>query len=248
MASVTLVQTTLYHMGLEWLGERIQPELLPLFHNIDLLVIALALSISFLQWKKGTEGGFARIFSLNMLLFFPAILDFSRFNWVGLVIGFVPDPGVGALWVFGVGLLLQINYLWIRHTLRFRSTRKDLLQRGATDEDINKISSGQMWYLTILMMGTALITGSIYVVTPLVRRYISEYIDYIPNPNMVIGLFTVIILSISIILYLRSGSRVENEDTALDYSSNLTEENLEKDIMDEERDENTEGGKPTLQN
>jgi hypothetical protein len=188
-----------------------------LINYFDLFIIALSLTLAFWQWKKGTETAFTRIFSLNMLLYFPAIMDFSRFNWIGLIIGLIPSPKVSPLWVFAVGLLLQLNYLWIRQTLRFRYTRISLTQRGATLEAVNKISGGKMWYLTCVILGTALASVAMYMSASFIMTNIMDRITSLPYPQLLVGMATTILLAVSTILYLRGSSaqqetRVDNND------------------------------------
>ncbi len=231
MASVTLVQTTLYHNGLQWLTTHSPPELMILINYFDLFIIALSLTLAFWQWKKGTETAFTRIFSLNMLLYFPAIMDFSRFNWIGLIIGLIPSPKVSPLWVLAVGLLLQLNYLWIRQTLRFRYTRISLTQRGATLDAVDKISGGKMWYLTCLIIGTALASAAMYMSASFIMTNMMDRVTSLPYPQLLVGMVTTVVLAVSTILYLR-GSAAQHQETEVDNNDfNQTDVNH---VIDEE--------------
>jgi hypothetical protein len=243
MSSVTLVQTTLYNNGVSWLETHSPPELMLLIKYFDLLIIALSLMLTFWQWKKGTENAFTRIFSLNMLLFFPAIMDFSRFNWIGLIIGLIPSPKVSPLWVFAVGLLLQVNFLWMRQTLRFRFTRENLLQSGATLKAVNKISGGQMWYLMSIILGTSLASICIFMSASFTMGYIMDSISSLPYPQLLVGIITAILLSVSIILYLRGSSKQQEEQATLN-ENHFNQPDIKPDINEEtdpqEKDQNRE--------
>jgi len=141
MAAVTMVQTTLYDKIINMIKDSFMGPLLePYMPYFNLAVMVLALALCFMLWRKGDIGSFSKLFSLNMLMFFFAVLDFSTFNWVGLILDLMPSPKVDDRWVFSVGLLLQVTYLLLRYTYRFREDRVELLNRGALEEDINQVS------------------------------------------------------------------------------------------------------------
>jgi hypothetical protein len=201
MASITFIKTTLYNHAVTWIGERIFKESPPFMNYLDIVIIAASLSLCAYYWKKGEELSYARIFSINMLLFFPAILDFSYFNWIGLIFGLVPNPEVPSIWVFGVGLLVQMTYIWLRCTLRFRS------KRGATEEDIDGVTGGQVKYLSIIALAAGISSCLIYLSVPYIQRYITSLTTILPYPHITIGIITAILLSVSTIYYLRGSSR-----------------------------------------
>jgi hypothetical protein len=173
---------------------------------IDIGVIALSLILSFYMWGKENEIWIGRLFSFNMLMFFPAVLDFSTFNWVSVIIDYTPNPGVTAYWVFAVGLALQLTYLLLRYTVRFRYLRTELETRGAIQEEIDKVSSGQMNYLAILSVLTAIITAGTYLLIPFLRRYLSVVSSQLPFNHIVIGITVVLWIAAALIIYLRSTS------------------------------------------
>ncbi|MCK5670608.1 hypothetical protein KAI10_04445, partial [Candidatus Bathyarchaeota archaeon] len=147
MAAVTMVQTTLYNKLLDKVSNYFGPPLDPYLPYINIGIIIAVLFLAFTFWRKGDEIWFGRLFSMNMLMFFPAVLDFSTFNWIGLIFNLTPIPGLSGLWVFGVGLLLQVTYLSLRYTVRFRYTRDELEGRGASMDDIDAVTRGQVGYL-----------------------------------------------------------------------------------------------------
>ena len=206
MAAVTMVQTTLYNKILTKLsnsviGPLIQPYL-PYF-NIALILIVLFVAFSF--WRKGDEVWFGRLFSLNMLMFFPSVLDFSTFNWVGLIFDLTPTPGVTNIWVFGVGLLLQLTYLLLRYTVRFRYVREELKGRGADMQDIDDITQGQVGYLILLTTISGALTAGIYVATPYFSNYAFNPLSGLPVPHILVGFLVVVFIAAAVVMYLRSG-------------------------------------------
>jgi hypothetical protein len=171
MAAVTMVQTTLYNKIITKISNSfIGPVLDPYMPYFNVSIILLALFLSFSFWRKGDEIGFGRIFNLNMLMFFPSVLDYSTFNWIGLIFDLQPTPGVTHVWVFSVGLLLQVSYLMLRYTVRFRYMRGELWGRGSNEQDINDITRGQVSYLILLASITAIITGAVYLVLPYITN------------------------------------------------------------------------------
>ncbi|MCW4048288.1 MAG: hypothetical protein NWE89_00995 [Candidatus Bathyarchaeota archaeon] len=207
MAAVTMVQTSLFAKIVamitnSFLGRLLEPYM-PYF-NLAVIVLAVFLCITF--WRKGDEIWFGRIFSLNMLMFFPAVLDFSTFNWVGLILDLGPGTQVTDIWVFAVGLLLQVTYLMLRYTVRFRYMRDELIHRGAVEEDLEHVSRGQMGYLTLLVFLTIGFTGGIYIAIPYVNQFTSEYLRDLPMPHAVIGFVVVLLIAASMILYLRGSN------------------------------------------
>lgn len=211
LASITFIQTTLYASAISWVRMRIAEELIPFLNHLDLLIIAASIALSVILWRRGTEASFARIFMMNMFLYFPAVLDFSIFNWVALIFGLVPRGELSTMWVFSVGLILQVTYLWLRHTIRIRFTREELQKRGALEEDLDKITGGQMWYLGTLSSGASLISILIYLAIPYIQSLLMGRIHEIPNPHIVIGILSALLLSGTLIFYLR-GSSIENRE------------------------------------
>lgn len=219
MAAVTLVQTSIY--------EKLKPYILivigPILNLIgadpaylDMVILGLVMALSFTFWRRGDEAGFGRLFSLNMLMFFPAVVDFSMFNWVNLILPYDPSPGVTALWVFGVGLLLQVAYLALRYTVRFRMLQDELTERGAERGDIDVVSKGQMYYLTFLVVGTTAICAGVYYLVPLMGDLVSLEAFRVPYPHMVIGAACTLLIAAATILYLRGGGRrLGSDETGL---------------------------------
>jgi hypothetical protein len=209
MAAVTMVQTTLYERIINMITDSfIGPLLEPYMSYFNLAVIVLALALCFMLWRKGDIESFGRLFSLNMLMFFPAVLDFSTFNWVGLILDLMPSPRVTDLWVFSVGLLLQVTYLMLRYTYRFREDRVELLNRGALEEDINQVSRGQMGYLTLIVSATTATTAVIYVVVPYLNEYLRQSLNSLPyfirsKAPVFVGIIVILGIATSLILYLR---------------------------------------------
>jgi hypothetical protein len=208
MVSITLVQTTLFGVLIEKISERFAgTEIIPYLQYIDLIIISLAVILNVYMWSKESEVWFGRLFSFNMLMFFPAVLDFSTFNWISLILDYTPNPGVTALWVFAVGLVLQITYLLLRYTVRFRYLRKNLEVRGALQEDIDQVTGGQMNYLAALSILTAGLTTGIYLIIPYLNSYMAVISNILPNNHIVIGIIVVFWISAALILYLRVSSR-----------------------------------------
>ena len=209
MAAVTMVQTTLYDKVINMIKDSFMGPLLePYMPYINLAVMVLALALCFILWRKGDIGSFSKLFSLNMLMFFFAVLDFSTFNWVGLILDLMPSPRVTEAWVFSVGLLLQVTYLMLRYTYRFREDRVELLNRGALEEDINQVSRGQMGYLTLIVSVTAVTTAAIYVLVPYIREYLQQPLNTLPyfirsKAPVLVGITVILGIAVSLILYLR---------------------------------------------
>jgi hypothetical protein len=165
----------------------------------------MALALSFTFWRKGDEAGFGRLFSLNMLMFFPSVLDFSTFNWINLILPYESITAVTVHWAFVVGLLLQATYLTLRYTVRFREMRAELEERGAEEEDVAEISRGQMVYLGQLVAGTVAISAGVYFGFPYVNRFLMGQAAGLPFPHLIIGVVFTLLIAAGTILYLRGG-------------------------------------------
>jgi hypothetical protein len=174
------------------------------YFNVAIILAALFLSFSF--WRKGDEMGFGRIFNLNMLMFFPSVLDYSTFNWIGLIFDLTPAPGVTHIWVFIVGLLLQVSYLMLRYTVRFRYMRGELRGRGSNEQDINDITRGQISYLLLLTSITAILTSAVYVALPYLTSFAITPLEGLPVPHILIGFLVVTFIAATLVMYLRSSS------------------------------------------
>ena len=223
MAAVTMVQTSLYWRARPYIAVILGP-LATSFggsptgeggSTLDLIMIGMALALSFTFWRKGDEAGFGRLFSLNMLMFFPSVLDFSTFNWINLILPYESTTVVSIQWVFGVGLLLQATYLTLRYTVRFRGIREELEGRGADDDDVDEVSRGQMVYLGQLVLGTLVISGGVYFGFPYVNRFLMGDAVTLPYPHIIIGVVFTLLIAAGTILYLRGeGSQVGAVDVA----------------------------------
>lgn len=239
MAAVTMVQTSLYDRIIKMINDSfIGPLLEPYMMYFDLAVTVLVLAVCFTFWRNGDIESFGKLFSLNMLMFFPAVLEFSTFNWVGLILDLTPGHRVTGLWVFGVGLMLQVTYMMLRYTYRFRMDREELLARGALEDDINQVSRGQMGYLTIIVSVTAVTTTGIYVVAPRLSEYLQQPLNTLPyfirdKAHILVGIMVIVCIAVSLILYLRgSGEPVHDfpaepqiiEDAAHEQSNSVENE------------------------
>lgn len=217
LTALTLLQASLYakiRPVLLRYGESVLEWLLLDLAYFDLSVLALALMLSLLFWRRGDEAGFGRLFSLNMIMFFPSVIDFSMFNWANLILPYDPAPRVSSLWMFGVGLLLQATYITLRSTVRFRGLRQELLGRGAEVEDVDNVSKGQMTYLALLMAGTAVTVASIYYITCYIMplKLLRFEAEKLPYPYIVIGIVCSILIAAATIIYLRGyGPRSADE-------------------------------------
>ena len=161
------------------------------------------MALSLLFWRRGDEAGFGRLFSLNMLMFFPSVIDFSMFNWINLIMPYDPAPSLLRLRVFGVGLLLQVTYIALMNTVRFRGVREELVGRGAKVEDVDDVSKGQMAYLALLMTGTVAVVTSIYYATPMVKGLLVLETEGLPYLHVVIGIVCSILIAVATVIYLR---------------------------------------------
>ena len=204
MVAVTMVQTTLYNKIIDKVSNYFGPPLDPYLPYINIGIIIGVLFLAFTFWRKGDEIWFGRLFNMNMLMFFPAVLDFSTFNWIGLIFDLTPIPGLSGLWVFGVGLLLQVTYLSLRYTVRFRYTRDELEGRGATEEDIDAMTRGQVGYLMLLVTLTIVATSIMYISLPYITQIAADPLSTLPVPHMVIGLLVVVLIAATLVYYLRS--------------------------------------------
>lgn len=204
MAAVTMVQTTLYNKIIDKVSNYFGPPLDPYLPYVNIGLILLVLFVSFTFWRKGDEIWFGRLFNLNMLMFFPAVLDFSTFNWIGLIFDLTPIEGVSNLWVFGVGLFLQVTYLMLRYTVRFRYTRGELEGRGADVSDIDAVTRGQFGYLMLLLVITIGATATIYLSIPFFTAFASDQLNNVPVPHMAVGLTMVVVIASALVYYLRS--------------------------------------------
>ena len=206
MAAVTMVQTSLYWRASTKIVDALRP-LAPSLGGsaLDLIIIGMALALSFTFWRKGNESGFGRLFMLNMLMFFPSVLDFSTFNWINLILPYETITAVTIHWVFGVGLLLQATYLTLRYTVRFREMRKELEERGAEEDDIDEVSRGQMIYLGQLVAGTVAISAGVYFGYPYMSQFLDVEAAGLPYPHLIIGIVFTLLIAAGTILYLRGG-------------------------------------------
>jgi len=209
LVGYTMLNTSIYY-NIRPYAQQILGPILMLFGLpaalIDFVLLLIVLSLSFPLWRRGTDVSFGRIFTLNMLLYFPAVIDFSTFNWVKVILPYTETKDLSALWVLGVGVSLQITYLFLRYTVRFRLGRDELINRGAEMKDVDKVSWGQMYYLSALVGGTAIISFVVYYL----QEFSSQYLDItalIPSPHVIIGITISLLIAGATIAYLRDSNK-----------------------------------------
>jgi len=176
---------------------------------IDFVILGIAMTLSFLLWRAGTDVSFGRIFTLNMLLYFPSVIDFSTFNWIKVIIPYTETSDLTPLWVFGVGISLQVTYLFLRYTVRFRYGRDELINRGAEMEDVDKVSWGQMYYLSALVGGTAMICFVLFYLQEISTTFL-DITSMIPSPHVIIGITISLLIAGATVVYLRDSSKKAN--------------------------------------
>ena len=179
---------------------------LPLEAYLDLMPLAAAVLLSLLIWRRGSESAYAKLFSFNLLMFFPAILDYSHFNWVMLILPYTPRAEMPLL-TFITGLLLQLSYLTIRSTLLIRYTRDELLGRGAEPEDVDAISRGQMVYLTLILTASTLMLAAIYLALPHLEALMRLETLRFPYTHLVVGLSATLLIALATLLFLKGWKR-----------------------------------------
>lgn len=179
---------------------------LPLEPYLDLMPLAAAVLLSLLIWRRGSESAYAKLFSLNLLMFFPAILDYSHFNWIMLILPYTPRAEMPLL-TFITGLLLQLSYLTIRSTLLIRYTRDELLGRGAELRDVDAISKGQMGYLTLILTASTLMLAAVYLALPHLEALLRGEMLGIPYTHIIIGFSATLLIAIATLLFLKGWKR-----------------------------------------
>jgi len=206
LVGITLIRTSIYSSLKPYITMILSPILVTLGLStefIEMILLILIMALSFLFWRGGEDVHFGRLFTLNMFLYFPTVIDFSTFNWVNIILPYNPDPQDSALWVFGVGIMLQIAYLFLRYTVRFRYGRSELLNRGAEIEDVDKVSWGQMYYLAALVAGTSVICFILFEMYPYLDGFLGN-VKQLPLPHIIIGIAVSFMVAGATVLYLRS--------------------------------------------
>lgn len=210
LTAVTFIKTSLYVETLKPLLFFILGSAKPILEQIrnylpyfEMIVLILAVLTALMFWRRGDEISFGRLFSLNMIMYFPAVIDFSLFNWINLVMPYEAGQNISALWVLGVGILLQSTYIVIRYTVRFRELRQELIGRGAEISDVDDVTKNQMAYLSLITFITAVILFIIYYFTPLVKGLLRFEFAWLPYPHVVIGIACTLLISVATFIYLK---------------------------------------------
>lgn len=206
LSALLLVKSGLYQGIRGHLLTLLSPLALPIDTYLDMLIISIAVVLSLHLWRRGSESSYGRLFSLNLLMFFPAILDYSLFNWVELILPYDPNLGMSLL-TFIVGIFIQLTYLTIRSTLLIRYTRDELLGRGAEPEDVDSISKGQVAYLFLILMTSTLILFTIYLALPHLEALLRAEVLRVPYTPILIGFSATLLIAIATLLFLKSWRR-----------------------------------------
>ena len=70
-------------------------------------------------------------------------------------------------------------------------------------EDINAVTRGQVGYLMLLVTLTIVATSIVYLSLPYITEFAADPLSNLPVPHMVIGLLVVVIITITLVYYLR---------------------------------------------
>jgi hypothetical protein len=142
----------------------------------------------------GSSGKFAWIVVLFAL---PSLLSFDSINILKIVGSNLPAAtSLTFQQTLAIGIAILICYILLNNLGIFKKARQNLRKRGAAEEDIALISSGNHLWLLVLVAGAILVVMVIAFLAEGLNRLILPHLADMPWNIILAGLFCIILLAV----------------------------------------------------
>ncbi|MBW1933127.1 MAG: hypothetical protein JRI56_08965 [Deltaproteobacteria bacterium] len=128
---------------------------------IPLLLSGLVFLRVMYNYALGRPGNIVSIFEMNLALFTPEALSFSRINWFNLIgQPQLLQPSRGFTEVLMTGIFIMAGYITLLFTSRYRETTGELRRRGAEPGEVDEALAHQTLYSAALSLAAASIIAA----------------------------------------------------------------------------------------
>ena len=184
----------------------------PSFQISEAVVFALFFGIVLILYALNSEGAFSKIYYLSWILFLPSVLWFSKMDWLqilGLPVNFeVFATDLPFMEVFAVGLVLVSAKIFFFFTSQIKNLRLELLVRGASETDVEKVVFKEFVFCSALIVFCAGGVFVIVVATPLLKTIVRVWLASLIYPHVILGFIVLVTLATCILMYLRSHAEI----------------------------------------
>lgn len=159
-------------------------------------------------YAKGKEVHFNRFYTLAWLLHLPSILYFSRIDWLremGLFINFqIFKTSLSFSDTLVIGAILVSGRILLYYTARIKETYHELIERGASKDDVESAISAMTTFSLIFIVFTSAIAFIASHAIPLLASFFVPRVSSIPYPYIVLGAISLVAIPAIIIAYIHS--------------------------------------------
>jgi len=174
---------------------------------IPLLLSGLVFLRVMYNYALGRPGNIVSIFEMNLALFTPEALSFSRINWFNLIgQPQLLQPSRGFTEVLMTGIFIMAGYITLLFTSRYRETTGELRRRGAEPGEVDEALAHQTLYSAALSLAAASIIAATAFSIPLLRSLLHPLVSSYEYRYVVLGVASALIIVACLAFYLRERS------------------------------------------
>ncbi len=174
----------------------------------------------------GNEKASSGTYDFLWILLLPSILWFSNVDWfkiLGLPFNFEAlAPNLPFTLVLATGLVLVTTRVFFSFVSQIKTTRQELLGRGASEPDTQKTLSEQSHFFSKFILACAGAALLLVMVASTARSVLQQSLPAMQYPYIILGLASATLLAICTALYLKSNAEIAKQSPI---SSGLTSVN-----------------------
>jgi len=174
----------------------------------------------------GNEKASSGTYDFLWVLLLPSILWFSNVDWfkvLGLPFNFEAlAPNLPFTLVLAAGLVLITTRVFFSFVSQIKTTKQELVGRGASEPDTQKALSEQSHFFSKFILACAAAALLIIMVASTARGVLQQSLPPLQYPYVILGLASATLLAICTALYLKSHAEIVKQSPV---SSGLTSVN-----------------------
>lgn len=159
-------------------------------------------------YAKGKETHFNRVYTISWLMHLPSILYFSRIDWLremGLLINFqLFKTNLSFLDTLVIGMILVSGRILLYYMSKIRETYLELVERGASEEDLEHAISGMAMFTLAFVVSTSVVAFIVSQAIPLIASFFVQKVASLPYTYIMIGGISLVVIPAILIIYIYS--------------------------------------------
>ncbi len=169
---------------------------------VPLLVSAIVFLVVIYDYAIGKPENMIDIYEINLVLISPEVLSCSKLNWMNLIEKpQILEPARGQATVYLTGVVILIGYISLLFTSRFKETSRELANRGANPDSIQKVFVKQSILTIGIVFASALLGLLVYASIPFLHTLLAPSVAGMSCGYLVLGELGVILLVSTIFVF-----------------------------------------------